>query len=59
MNQLTEFWSRPYLTKGDLAGGRVAEQLESWNGNPEALSSIPALNKALAGFVLGSPEVNL
>ena len=44
VNQLTEFWSRAYLTKGDLAGGRVAEQLQSWNGNPEALSSIRALN---------------
>ena len=57
MNQLTEFCSRPYLTKDDLAGGRVAEQLESWNGNPEALSSIPALNKALAGFFSVVPSL--
>ena len=37
----------------------MAVQLENWNGNPDALSAIPALNKALAGFVLGSPEFNL
>ena len=35
----------------------MAEQLESWNGNPKALSSIPALNKALAGFFSVVPSL--